>query len=366
MKVLLLTSLLLLSTLAQETNEELQDFNEEENVQISHSEFVRPRKPQPASERKDLHSKSYKMEYMTLFFVIIYFVYFFIGKSSNTSVVTEYAHFAHAAIFKYFKKGNRKSEVPVGIMSVSCNNFVIECYDHPLIKGACLNFNLVKRQELFNHLFSFITKQQDELIIDVVFNKGIAPPCIYGICKSKQEKKLRKQYSEIAKFCKTRNGAQMKLSEKYVVFSDAFDSTGILNQPMIDFINLYEKEFNYFILSDQSTSIRDEKSLMRCSIKICNGEIISKVTDLIFGLANSINKVTIKPYLLEKCKAVRAEIQEEEEKERAKKIREENAERIEKEKAMKINAMTPEERRKYEEKQRNKLVKRKQVKVRMG
>lgn len=277
--------------------------------------------------------------------------------------LTSSARETYDSIFKYFKKGNRQSDAPVGIMSVSCNEFVIECYGHEHIKGACIWFNLVKRQELFSHIFSLVSGDKDELVVDVVFKESVAPPCIFCVCKARQEKKVRKQYGELVKFCKTRSGSGTKVGEKMVIMSDAFDSRGILRDKVVSLIQENSDMFNYIILSDQSSVVEGEKSILRCSVKIGSMEVIRKAVEAVFELGDGIKDVKIDTWTLDKCKSVRARLEAEAEKERARKAREEYIERQETEKAERIYAMSSEERRKYEERQHHRAVKRKQVKV---
>ena len=251
-------------------------------------------------------------------------------------------------------------------MAVTNNDFVIECFEHPTIKGACLNFNLLKRQDIFSHLLTFVNGSEDEMVVDVVLDKQYVPPCIFAVCKQRQEKKFRKQFGELNKFCKTRNGKMFKLPEKFVGLSDAFESTGIITSDFIKFAERYEEHFNYFILSDQSSVVDGEKCLMRLSVKCGDVTILPAACELVFTLAENLKKVTIDQRILEKCRKIRQEIAEEEEKERMKKIREEINQKREEERQKQFDMMTAEERRKYEERMRNKQIKRKQVKVKMG
>ncbi|KAL7716270.1 Coiled-coil domain-containing protein 47 [Entamoeba marina] len=280
----------------------------------------RPRKPQPTVFKTRENQKTYYVEIILTIVLVIYFAYYYIGKNTNVDIVTNYARHVYTTIFKSFKTGNLESKTPVGIMSVSNNNFVIECYDHPLVKGACLYFNLIKRQDFFTHMFQLFTNEHDELVIDVVFKPNVSPPCIFSVCSKPAERKIRKEYKELQEFCKVRNGSKLKLADNFTVISDAFDTT----------------------------------------------ELLPVITDIVFGLANNIQKVKIDSYQLEKCKKVRAAIAEQETKKQQKKARQEYVEKQEELKYRKINAMSPEERHKYEEKQRNKQLRKKQVKVKMG
>ena len=92
MKVLLLLSLLALGTLAQDYAEEVVDSTEYETPEDLAEEpkkrVQRPRKPQPDNEKVDTKKKSYACEYVTGAFLVVYFAYFFVGKRTNTSVVT--------------------------------------------------------------------------------------------------------------------------------------------------------------------------------------------------------------------------------------------------------------------------------------
>ncbi|ELP93934.1 coiled-coil domain containing protein 47 precursor, putative [Entamoeba invadens IP1] len=328
----------------------------------------RPRRPQPVKERIEQSRRSYIVEYIVGSVIAGYLTYFFFGKAMNSNVVTTYAQQVHTPVFRHFKQANSNvnSGATVGIMSLTCNEFVIELSEHPFIKGASINFNLIKRQDMFSHLLALISGGLDEMSIDVVFDSQDVPPCIFGVCKNRYEKKMRKQFAEISKFCKVKNGNDFKLGEKFKVVSDAFNTTGILSDEFAEFIKKNEDIFNYFILSDQSSIISEQKALLRFSMKLADLKSIQDATEFVFTLAENVKNIAIDGRVLEKCLKVRADIAEEEAKEKAKKIRAESLNKINEEKVEKFEAMSVEERRKYEDRQRTRSVKKKQVRVTMG
>lgn len=354
----------ILSIHAEEYKEEaeFEEAHEQLEEEPIEQKIIRPRKPQPVKERIKSESKDYTLEKIVGAGLVAYFVYFFVGKTMNSNKATKFAEFCYEAIVKHFKKSNTTDSSAVGIMSVTNNNFVIELYDNPVVKGACLGFNMVKRQELFSHLFSFVNGEQDEIVVDVCLDPKIAPPCVFSILKQRQMKKFKKQYVDIEKFTKAYAGSTMKLSDKFAILTDAQPISGIINAEFLEFMERYEDSFNYLILSDQSTLVENEKCLLRCCVKCGDITIIPKVTEMIFKMAENIKNVKIEGKALEKCRKVRAEIAEKEEKEKMKKIREEINAKREEEKQKEYDMMTAEERRKYDERMRNKQIKRK-VKV---
>ena len=258
-------------------------------------------------------------------------------------------------------------------MAVTNNNFVIENYGHPNIKGCCYNFNLVPRQELFSHLFSLVSNTKDEVVIDTVFKQEVFPPMVFCICKKNLEKKLRKQYEEIDKFCKVKNGKVFGLSEKLVVISDIFNNNEKLSiiekSDVLKNILKNDNElnkFNYLIISDQSKYLQSDKCIMRLSFKIYQNDDISTYSQLNNYFIENIDKVSIDGFIKDKNMKIRKMIIEEEEKKLQMKKREEIMEKNQEKKEKEFANMSLEERRKYEERERNRQVKRKQIKVKMG
>ena len=70
----------------EEEQQQEQPIEEEEPME---QRIIRPRRPQPVKERSDKSKKSYTLEYTVIVALIGYFVYFFVGKSINSKVVTK-------------------------------------------------------------------------------------------------------------------------------------------------------------------------------------------------------------------------------------------------------------------------------------
>jgi len=269
----------------------------------------------------------------------------------------------------------------VGVRRANQTNIV----DNKLIKETHWNYKLVstgrnncvgmqaslqlrRRHDFVSSIIEFFFGTYDTLIIDVPLDKS-TDNFVFAAVKKKEEKKYRKNCQDLSSFTK---GAQSvdELDSSIVAISEVDELVPrFMNSAVIGALNKLSDDFVKIHCSDQNLLSKEHAHSIQFEWKLpSDAEKRQAIMKLVFFLIDRVATTDISKSGKQITEKNRAKIQEALMKEtlvqRQEAIQQKKIEKIQKEKE-KVSTLTPEEQRRYEEKQAKKDAKRRQPKMKV-
>lgn len=230
---------------------------------------------------------------------------------------------------------------------------------------------LFKRQELFNVLFwSLVTKEQDKVSYEIPIKQEVPNPVVLAICKTSQLKAIRSSHLDVKTLTKI---CHVGVQAGYVVLAENDETAEwVFNSNVVNMIKALGNTIEYIYVTDQATLIEQYPLTLTSSfvypseIKTIDTVVIQ--AQLVVSIADYVSKLA----LSNKVKAIAEKERANMNKEKMKEIKQQREEeRLQKKQELKkkdeekLQGLSKEQKRRIEERNYKKELKKKGLKFKM-
>lgn len=363
---------------------------------------------------------NYVYELAMLAIILVYLIFFLIGKSKNYRLVNAWYQANRDLLEKNFAlvgDDGQSAEVTPNpeqgtFIKDSENSYGMWCSGRQGCDGLLIQLKLIKRQDLINGLLMQLVKpQSDQLVFSVEYvNKEDIDSFVFCLTNKKNSTQMFNDYQDLSSFCvekKPSNSVQSQFAElltpqvgqKYVLLNEIGEVPNlVLDKTVCAFLNKYPDLVEYVLVSDQyvgyksqteeqtatessSLGLPKSKSVLVLAFNVPGRGLNTTVEDmesmlpalqLALYLIDKVPRIRLSKEAKQKAIKKRKDMSEQFEKlnhkqrQEAAMLRKEEKRRAEKEKIM--NESDPEKQKKLEEKDQKKekkktLSKMKQIKI---
>jgi len=338
-----------------ETVKKHEEVNEVEEATPESVEPIIPPKP-----------KFGTLELCYITFITLYVVNYFIGKRTNEKIATTWGTQFQALFSGFTKFGENTRFI---ITKESASTFSVTCSGgRPRCIGAVFTLELNKRHDLSSFVYSIFTPHKDTLTIDVAMHTN--QPFCFALGKKKEEKQLIKNYKEVTEFGVPVKAIPARLSN-FTVYTDSPEVVeDIFTKDIVDALTANEQYFSSIGYTDVNTLYLTHKTILRIVYRLPSASDMKKISELmraVFPLIDAFAGVQLTKTTLSKNENLRKRKQTQEKTEHEKQqesAQKKKLDRLQAEKAA-YEKMTPEQQRKYDDKEEKRKIKAKQSKVKV-
>lgn len=328
------------------------------------------------------HWDSYWMEMLMLAGLLAYFANYLFGNKKNSSLANLWLSTHKSLLEDNFvlvgDDGKKETEgSTLSFIKESESVYTLWCSGRTCCEGMLVELKMIKRQDLVSLIAGIMKPVNDQLHIKVEMSADSMDNFVFCVATKKQATKLFKEMNDLSKFCTLVNKTEEKFNiPGYSMLSEITEaSSNILDSRLITALNKYSHLIEYIHVSDQySGPIQQEdpntlkqpevKRVLHCGFNMpakINMEEMKPLLILVFYLMERIKRFRLSKEGKSKSDKNRARVEEEFMKnthaaraEAAAQRREEKR-KAEKEKILAND--DPEKQRRWEEKERKRLEK---------
>ena len=216
---------------------------------------------------------NYVYEIVMLAVILVYLIFFLIGRSKNYRLVDAWYQANRDLLEKNFalvgddgQSTEISSQNDQGIyIKDSENSYGLWCSGRQGCEGLLIQLKLVKRQDLVNGLImQFIKPQSDQIIFSVEYpNRDDIDNFVFCLTNKKQSQQMFSDYQDLASYCvekKPSSSVQAQfvellssqVAQKYVLLNEIGEVPNtILDKTVCAFLNKYPDLVEYILVSDQ-------------------------------------------------------------------------------------------------------------------
>lgn len=308
------------------------------------------------------------LEITYLSFIAGFIVNYFIGKRKNEKIATTWGltyQNLFNANFSKFGDSDRFiiTKESANSFSVTANGGRARCI------GAVFTLQLIKRHDLTSLAMSMFTNQRDTLTVDIAMHSH--QPFCFGVAKKREEKTMLKNYRDVGEFGVLAR-APARLSN-FAVYTDSPEIVDdIFTKEINDILVANESYFSSIGYTDRSQTYLQYKTILRIVYRLPPPGEVKKLADLmkmVFLLMDCFSSVQLSKSTITKNDAMRKKAGGAAQERSEHELRQELAQKKKMEKitAEKANyeKMTPEQQRRFDEKEAKRKLKAKQSKVKV-
>jgi len=351
--------------------DEFYDADEFEGFEAIRKAKLAEAEPEPTPEAENLPPPRPKfglLEITYISFIAGFIVNYFIGKRKNERIATTWGLTYQNLFNTYFSKfGDSErfiiTKESASSFSVTANSGRARCI------GAVFTLQLVKRHDLTSLAMSMFTNQRDTLSIDIAMHSH--QPFVFGVAKKREEKAMLKNYRDVGEFG-VLSRAPARLSN-FVVYTDSPEIVDdIFTKEIVDILVANESNFSSIGYTDRSQTYLQYKTILRIVYRLPPPGEVRKLADLmkmVFLLMESFASVQLSKSTITKNEALRKKAGGDTQERSEHELRQELAQKKKMDKIAAERAnyekMTPEQQRKFDEKEAKRKLKAKQSKVKV-
>jgi hypothetical protein len=230
---------------------------------------------------------------------------------------------------------------------------------------------LAKRQDLFNVVFlSLLFKEQEKVAYEVPIKQESTNPVVMLLCKTSAVKSLRNQYNDVKTLTTV---FDVGLPEQYTLLAENSEAASfIVSSSVIRIISALGNSIEFIYISDQLTNNSNYGVLLNASFLYpSSAEQVSFVSiqaQLVIQISDLVSKLSLPSKIKSICEKERVSMNKEKIKEIKQKREEERQQKKyedQKKKEEKLQNLSIEKKRKLEEKEYKKELKKKGLKFKM-
>ncbi|XP_055595174.1 PAT complex subunit CCDC47 [Uranotaenia lowii] len=328
------------------------------------------------------HWDSYWMEMLMLAGLLAYFANYLFGNKKNSSIANLWLSTHKSLLEDNFvlvgDDGKKETQgSTLAFIKESESVYTLWCSGRTCCEGMLVELKMIKRQDLVSLIAGIMKPVQDQLHIKVELSQDAMDNYVFCIATKKQATKMFKEMSDLSKFCTLVNKTEEKFNiPGYSLLSEIAEaSSSLLDSRLIAALNKYAPLIEYIHVSDQycgpiqqedSSALKqpEVKRILHCGFNIpakTTMEEMKPLLVLVFYLMERIKRFRLSKEGKAKSDKNRARVEEEFMKnthaaraEAAAQRREEKR-KAEKEKILADD--DPEKQRRWEEKERKRLEK---------
>ncbi|KXJ80198.1 hypothetical protein RP20_CCG026262 [Aedes albopictus] len=357
--------------------------NEQEEVKLADTKKSEPKLTMakvPMHFRT--HWDSYWLEMLMLAGLLAYFANYLFGNKKNSSIANLWLTTHKTLLEDNFvlvgDDGKKETETStLSFIKESESIYTLWCSGRTCCEGMLVELKMIKRQDLVSLIAGIMKPVQDQLHIKVEMSPDSMDNFVFCIASKKQATKMFKEMNDLSKFCTLVNKTEEKYNiPGYSLLSEIAEaSSSLLDSRLIAALNKYSHLIEYIHVSDQySGPVQQEdpntlkqpevKRILHCGFNMpakIDMEEMKPLLVLVFYLMERIKRFRLSKEGKSKSDKNRARVEEEFMKnthaaraEAAAQRREEKR-KAEKEKVLAND--DPEKQRRWEEKERKRLEK---------
>lgn len=328
------------------------------------------------------HWDSYWMEMLMLAGLMAYFANYLYGNKKNSSIASLWLSTHKSLLEDNFvlvgDDGKKETEgSTLSFIKESESVYTLWCSGRTCCEGMLVELKMIKRQDLVSLIAGIMKPVNDQLHIKVEMSPDSMDNFVFCVANKKQAAKMGKEMNDLSKFCTLVNKTEEKYNiPGYSLLSEIAEaSSSILDSRLIAALNKYSHLIEYIYASDQySGPVQQEdpntlkqpevKRILHCGFNIppkIEMEELKPLLVLVLYLMERIRRFRLSKEGKAKSDKNRARVEEEFMKnthaaraEAAAQRREEKR-KAEKEKILAND--DPEKQRRWEEKERKRLEK---------
>ncbi|KAF2071787.1 hypothetical protein CYY_006894 [Polysphondylium violaceum] len=308
--------------------------------------------------------KHWYMEITFIVIIIFYVINYFIGEKTNRDLVKLWGRKFQPIFEQNFAKvGNRDVFT---IIKINASTFTFICTGRENCNGAQVTLDLKKRHDLFSVLLdAFGFGSPDKVTIEVALTKDVMDPLIFAVVKQKALAKFKSDHEDVNLFCSKYNQAT-GLSSSFGVLcdTDCLPSLFLKNE-VVSTLNANENLFESMYFTDHSLINTKYQKALQFIFKFPKVSDIDKLvllTKMAVHFIDIVAKVELPKAHKQKAEKLREKAKEsvvkQAHQDRQEELQKKKFEKMQKEKEM-VAKMTPEQQRKYDEKEYKKQLKKK-------
>lgn len=315
----------------------------------------------PLKVEKPKGPQHYYMEIGFIIFLVAYAVNFYIGANANRELIKAWGKkFQPLFIDNFAKNGNRDLFT---IQKADNNTYQVVSSGRLNCFGMQVTLNLKKRQDLLYCLLDLVGYQEpDKMTIEIAVNNTM-DPLIFAVIRNKALKKFKSDHQDVDLYCSKYGSTN--LSNNYAVLcdTDVLPSLFLKNE-VIDVLNNSESLVESILFSDHSPINEKYPKVIQGVFKFKKSEFdkLYKLGEMMMHYIDLVATTPLpKPYK-QQAEKLRLKAKEQSIKqkhsERQEEAQRKKYEKLQKEKEA-ASKMTPEQQRKYDEKEHKRQLKKK-------
>ncbi|XP_058455951.1 PAT complex subunit CCDC47 [Malaya genurostris] len=204
------------------------------------------------------HWDSYWMEMLMLAGLLAYFANYLIGNKKNTSIANLWLSTHKSLLEDNFvlvgDDGKKETEgSTLSFIKESESVYTLWCSGRACCEGMLVELKLIKRQDLVSLIAGIMKPVNDQLHIKVEISPDAMDNYVFCVATKKQATKLFKDMNDLNKFCTLVNKTEEKYNIMgYSLLSEIAEaSSTLLDSRLIAALNKYSHLIEYIHVSDQ-------------------------------------------------------------------------------------------------------------------
>lgn len=313
---------------------------------------------------------SYYIEIGLVFGILLYFINFFTGSSTNQKIAENFYNATVDTLNSYFTlvgdDGTKELEKR-GYVKDSDNLFVLWSTGRFGYECCIIELHLNKRQDLLSLCWNLVKPSNDQLIVKIFLKDESMDNFVFCLVNKKSGLKTVKEYNDVITFCQQKKSIEKYtfLNDNFILLNELSDVTSLVldnNNQLLTLLSSSPELINFIHISDQFSGLKPSdqdaqptkappvKKVLTFSFNFPKGlnsstsmDEMKELITMVLNLSERVKRFKLKKDMKEKAIKNRRKVEEyyekisNAEKQQAAQQRKEEKRRLEKEKIIDAN-----------------------------